>query len=48
MHIHAARSTDKDQIAALIADALHPSPLAAWLVPDPEQRQKVLTDVVAI
>ncbi|MFI2650808.1 N-acetyltransferase [Micromonospora fulviviridis] len=48
MHIHAARSTEKDEIVALIADALHPSPLAAWLVPDPEQRQKVLIDVVAI
>ncbi|MEV5695317.1 GNAT family N-acetyltransferase [Micromonospora globbae] len=46
--IRAARWADKNPVAALIADALHPSPLAAWLVPDPAQRRQVLTDVVAI
>ncbi|WP_241825632.1 GNAT family N-acetyltransferase [Micromonospora sp. CB01531] len=48
MRIRAARWTDKDLVAALIADALHPSPLAAWLVPDPQQRRQVLTSVVGI
>ncbi|MEV5695186.1 N-acetyltransferase [Micromonospora globbae] len=46
--IRAARWTDKDLVAALIADALHPSSLAAWLVPDSKQRRQVLTDVVGI
>ncbi|WP_241825525.1 GNAT family N-acetyltransferase [Micromonospora sp. CB01531] len=48
MRIRAARWTDKDLVAALIADALLSSPLAAWLVPDPQQRHQVLTDVVGI
>lgn len=48
VRIRAARWTDKDAVAALIADALHPTPLAAWLVPDTEQRRQVLTDVTAI
>ncbi|MBM0256499.1 GNAT family N-acetyltransferase [Micromonospora sp. 4G55] len=46
--IRAARWADKDPVAALIADALHPGALAAWLVPDPAQRRQVLTDVLAI
>ncbi len=46
--IRAARWADKYPVAALIADALQPSPLAAWLVPDPQQRRQVLTDVAAI
>ncbi|MFI5490620.1 GNAT family N-acetyltransferase [Micromonospora echinaurantiaca] len=46
--IRAARWADKDHVAALIADALHPSPLAAWLVPDPAQRRRILADVLAI
>ncbi|MEV0810927.1 N-acetyltransferase [Micromonospora sp. NPDC050200] len=48
MRIRAARWTDKDLVAALIADALHSSPLAAWLVPDPAQRRHVLAGVVGI
>ncbi|MEU5942696.1 N-acetyltransferase [Micromonospora sp. NPDC047548] len=32
----------------MIADALHPGPLAAWLVPDTAQRRQVLTDVLAV
>ncbi|TDC37675.1 N-acetyltransferase [Micromonospora sp. 15K316] len=48
VRIRPARWTDKDAVAALIADALHPRPLAAWLVPDPAQRRQVLTDVVGI
>ncbi|MEU5726779.1 N-acetyltransferase [Micromonospora sp. NPDC047738] len=48
LRIRAARWTDKDLVAALIADALHSSPLAMWLVPDPDQRRQVLTDVVGI
>ncbi|MEU8263994.1 N-acetyltransferase [Micromonospora sp. NPDC048999] len=48
MRIRAARWADKDSVAALIADALHPTPLAAWLVPDPPQRRQVLTNVVGI
>lgn len=46
--IGAARWADKDPVAALIAAALHPTPLAAWLVPDPAMRRRVLTDVAAI
>ncbi|WP_328851237.1 GNAT family N-acetyltransferase [Micromonospora globbae] len=46
--IRAARWADKNPVAALIADALHPTPLAAWLIPDPPRRRQVLTDVVAI
>ncbi|MEU0155340.1 N-acetyltransferase [Micromonospora fulviviridis] len=48
VRIRAARWADKDPVAELIADALHPSPLAAWLVPDLERRRQVLTDVVAV
>ncbi|MEU1238264.1 GNAT family N-acetyltransferase [Micromonospora aurantiaca] len=48
VHIRAARWADKDLVALLIADALHPTPLAAWLVPDPGQRCQVLADVFAI
>lgn len=48
VRIRAARWTDKDEVAALIADALHPTPLAAWLVPDTNQRRQVLTEVAAI
>lgn len=46
--IRAARWADKDHVAALIADALHPSPLATWLIPDPSPRRRILTDVLAI
>jgi len=48
IRIRAARWTDKDAVAALIADALCPGPLAAWLMPDSAQRRQVLTDVVLI
>ncbi|GAA2183421.1 GNAT family N-acetyltransferase [Micromonospora lupini] len=46
--IRAARWADKDHVAALIADALHPSPLATWLVPDRAPRRRILTDVLGI
>ncbi|MET8041493.1 N-acetyltransferase [Micromonospora sp. NPDC005215] len=46
--IRAARWSDKDHVAALIADALHPSPLATWLIPDPGPRRRILTDVLGI
>ncbi|WP_328414993.1 N-acetyltransferase [Micromonospora sp. NBC_00389] len=46
--IRAARWTDKGPVAALIADALHPSTLAEWLVPDPQQRRRILADVLEI
>ncbi|MEW2427739.1 GNAT family N-acetyltransferase [Micromonospora sp. NPDC047644] len=46
--IRAARSADKDHVAALIADALDPSPLATWLIPDPGPRRRILTDVLGI
>ncbi|MGC4792921.1 N-acetyltransferase [Micromonospora saelicesensis] len=48
VRIRAARWTDRQAVAALIADALHPSPLGAWLVPDAAQRLRVMTDVVAV
>ncbi|GHJ12248.1 N-acetyltransferase [Micromonospora sp. AKA38] len=48
VRIRAARWTDRQAVAALIADTLHPSPLGAWLVPDAAQRRRVLTDVVAV
>ncbi|MEU5903767.1 N-acetyltransferase [Micromonospora sp. NPDC047467] len=48
MRIRAARWADKDHVAALIADALHPSPLATWLIPDPGPRRRILTDVLGI
>ncbi|TNH22311.1 N-acetyltransferase, partial [Micromonospora orduensis] len=46
--IRAARWADKDHVAALISDALNPSPLATWLIPDPSPRRRILTDVLAI
>ncbi|MFI6782620.1 GNAT family N-acetyltransferase [Micromonospora sp. NPDC050276] len=46
--IRAAHWADKDHVAALIADALNPSPLATWLIPDPGARCQILTDVLAI
>ncbi|MEU5943098.1 GNAT family N-acetyltransferase [Micromonospora sp. NPDC047548] len=46
--IRAARWTDRDKVAALIADALHPDPLAAWLVPEATRRRRVLAEVTAI
>ncbi|MFE9874397.1 GNAT family N-acetyltransferase [Micromonospora sp. NPDC005686] len=46
--IRAARWADKDHVAALIADALHPSPLATWLIPDVGPRRRILTDVLGI
>ncbi|NJP30598.1 GNAT family N-acetyltransferase [Micromonospora thermarum] len=48
VRIRAARWADKDPVATLIAAALHPTPLAAWLVPDPALRRRVLTEVLAI
>ncbi|MFJ1537543.1 GNAT family N-acetyltransferase [Micromonospora chalcea] len=48
VRIRAARWADKEPVAALIAAAVHPSPLAAWLVPDPALRRQVLTDVLGI
>lgn len=48
VRIRAARWPEKDPVAALIANALHPTAVGAWLVPDPVQRRQVLTDVVAI
>ncbi|WLS44786.1 N-acetyltransferase [Micromonospora profundi] len=46
--IRAARWTDKGSVAALIADVLYPSTLAAWLVPDQRQRLRILADVLEI
>ncbi|GIJ30380.1 hypothetical protein Vqi01_55420 [Micromonospora qiuiae] len=46
--IRAARWVEKEHVAAVIAEALQPTPIAAWLVPDQEQRGRVLTDVAAI
>ncbi|MEW2385593.1 GNAT family N-acetyltransferase [Micromonospora sp. NPDC047707] len=46
--IRAARWVEKDHVAAVIAEALKPTPIAAWLVPDEEQRCRVLTDVAGI
>jgi GNAT superfamily N-acetyltransferase len=48
VRLRAGHWADKAAVAALIADALHPSPLAEWLVPDAGQRHQVLTDVVGI
>ncbi|MFI7510528.1 GNAT family N-acetyltransferase [Micromonospora aurantiaca] len=47
-HIRAARWRERDIVAAVIAEALQPTPIAAWLVPDEEQRGRVLTDVATI
>ncbi|MFD2763378.1 GNAT family N-acetyltransferase [Micromonospora eburnea] len=44
--IRAARWTDKDAVAALIADALYATPLGQWLVP--ATRRRVLADVLLI
>ncbi|MFG3702293.1 GNAT family N-acetyltransferase [Micromonospora sp. NPDC047620] len=46
--IRAARWVEKDHVAAVIAEALQPTPIAAWLVPNEEQRGRVLTDVAGI
>jgi ribosomal protein S18 acetylase RimI-like enzyme len=46
--IRAAHWTDRNRVAALIADALNPNPLAAWLVPETAHRHRVLTEVAAI
>ncbi|MEU1964835.1 GNAT family N-acetyltransferase [Micromonospora sediminicola] len=46
--IRAGRWAEKDKVAALIADALHPDPLAAWLVPEATRRRRILTEVAAI
>ncbi|MEV1329496.1 GNAT family N-acetyltransferase [Micromonospora costi] len=46
--IRAAHWTDKEPVAALIADALHTHPVAAWLVPEPTPRRRILTDVLNI
>ncbi|MEU7842658.1 hypothetical protein AB0B39_17040 [Micromonospora sp. NPDC049114] len=46
--IRAAHWANKDHVAALVADAVHPSPLATWLIPDPSPRRRILTDVLAI
>ncbi|MFC8845564.1 MULTISPECIES: GNAT family N-acetyltransferase [unclassified Micromonospora] len=48
VRIRAARWTDRQAVAALIADAVHPSPFANWLVPDAAQRRRVMTAVVAM
>ncbi|MFJ8582793.1 N-acetyltransferase [Micromonospora sp. NPDC093277] len=48
IRIRAAHWADKDAVTALIADAVHPSPLAAWLVPDSQQRRQLLADVLLI
>ncbi|MFJ1543296.1 N-acetyltransferase [Micromonospora chalcea] len=47
-HIRAARWREQDIVATVIAEALQPTPLAAWLIPDQEQRGRVLADVAAI
>ncbi|MFI7517657.1 GNAT family N-acetyltransferase [Micromonospora echinofusca] len=47
-HIRAARWREQDSVAAVIAEALQRTPLAAWLVPDEEERGRVLTDVAKI
>ena len=46
--IRAARWTEIDHVAGIVADALHPTPLGAWLVPDLDQRGKVLAAVTKI
>ncbi|MFG1650646.1 GNAT family N-acetyltransferase [Micromonospora sp. NPDC049275] len=46
--IRSARWVDKGPVAALIADAVYPTALAQWLVPDPAARRRVLADVAAI
>ncbi|MFY1595916.1 GNAT family N-acetyltransferase [Micromonospora sp. WMMD737] len=46
--VRAARWTEQDRVAAVIAEALQPTRLAEWLVPDEEQRGRVLTDVTKV
>jgi ribosomal protein S18 acetylase RimI-like enzyme len=46
VRIRAARWADKDDVAALIADAVHATPLGQWLVPD--ARRQILADVLLI
>ncbi|MFI7025731.1 GNAT family N-acetyltransferase [Micromonospora sp. NPDC049900] len=46
--IRAARWTERAEAAKVIAEALCPSPLAVWLVPDDAQRARVLAAVAAI
>ncbi|WP_374538016.1 hypothetical protein [Micromonospora aurantiaca (nom. illeg.)] len=46
--IRVARWADIDPIASLAGEALRPTPLGQWLVPDPAQRRQVLTDVLLI
>jgi ribosomal protein S18 acetylase RimI-like enzyme len=48
VRIRRAQPADAHDLAALVADALHPLALSAWLVPDPVQRRRVFTDVAAI
>lgn len=48
-HIHrAATPEDVTVAAALIATAFAPLPACEWLVPDPEQRVRVLSSVFEI
>jgi hypothetical protein len=46
--IRAARWAQRRSVAELVATALHPSSLGAWLVPDLDRRQTVLADVADI
>ncbi|MET7951069.1 N-acetyltransferase [Micromonospora sp. NPDC005324] len=46
--IRTARWPEQEQVAAVVAEALHTGPLAAWLVPESTIRIKVLTGVAAI
>lgn len=43
-----ARWCDSGQVAGLVADSLHTSPIGAWLVPDHDQRRAILTAVARI
>ncbi|MFG3702009.1 N-acetyltransferase [Micromonospora sp. NPDC047620] len=46
--VRAARWSDREAVAGLIADALNPTPLAAWLIPDPARRRQALAAVAVI
>jgi hypothetical protein len=46
--IRTARWAQRRSVAELVAAALHPSSLGAWLVPDLDRRQTVLADVADI
>ncbi len=46
--VRRAQPSASHAIAVLVAVALHPLALSAWLVPDPHRRRQVLTDVAAI